>query len=339
MTNPDKAKPKRRGRLIVWLVGVVLVLLLGWSAFWAVGANWLGKQVKEEVAALRQHGYEVNYSGGAVAGWPLRFALNLRDVNIKAPTPEGGWQISQPTLNVFAPAWNLSQITLKAQGQTRYQEPGQEELTLEHAEARLILSLSHGDLAGFSLNMSEPTLFTQDATLMETADQLEINVRPGMGANDRKVDLRVDRFHGQSNPFAKPVDIRGLVQVYGWNQLVNQRDLSAFRAAGGKVRFDDIQLFAARASADVTGVLQVDDAGFAEGQLKVAFRRPGDMIKALDKSRASKEGKDALGILVLAVGNADRIALTFRFKNGGVYTGPFRLMRTRALIPAVTPAP
>lgn len=333
-------KKRTRTRYAV-LMGLVILLLGGWSVYWFITAHWLQGEVDEEIAGWRANGYDVQMQGRKMSGWPYRFALDLQDLQITAPASDGGWQLQQPHMVVNAMAWKLSHLIVEAGGTTILHPAQGEDLHLEHKSARASLVFDGPDLSRFSAEIDEPTLFTMKASRMETADRLELHVRPGVAADDRQVFLRLDRFQGRLSPFVKPVDVRGQWQVFAWNELVNRRNLSAFRNAGGKLDFNDVTLFADPARANISGSLHVDANGYAAGKLKVALDKPGDMMAALDRGQLDEDGRDALGLVEMLIGNVDRVALSFSFRNGRVYAGPFKLMNTDPLIVTETfsPAP
>lgn len=329
------SKPSITKRKYVILLMLIALLLAGWSAYWWMASRWLMAQVDEELGDWRTHGYGVEYSGKELAGWPYRFALTVEDLQITAPSGKDDWKLQQPILIVHAMAWDLSHLIVEAQGGTLLHLQTGRDLRLEHKMARASLILDHGDLSRFSSQLMEPVLYMGTGATADMADRVEVHVRPGEDDNQRKVYLRMDRLRGPVSPFSQAVDLRGELRVLGWNELINQRDLKAFRAAGGTVKFDDVTLLTDTAMAGVSGQLQIDENGFAKGELKTAFDKPGDMIKALDKNRIGEDGRDALRLLVLTVGNVEHISLGFRFKNGRIYTGPFKLMRTMPVIPPV----
>jgi hypothetical protein len=82
----------KRGGLMRWLTGFVMLLGCLWGGYWFVGERGFEAAAKGWIATLQDNGKGASYSDLAVHGFPNRFDLTVTDPHFSDPVTGFDWQ-------------------------------------------------------------------------------------------------------------------------------------------------------------------------------------------------------------------------------------------------------
>ncbi|MEM9796795.1 MAG: DUF2125 domain-containing protein [Pseudomonadota bacterium] len=104
-----------------WLVILVTVAALAWSGWWWLGASALERGLDAAVTAARSDGWQIDYEGASVRGFPNRFDTTLTDVTITPPDGSITWQ--GPFLQALALSYRPNHVIAVAPPEQRLSLP------------------------------------------------------------------------------------------------------------------------------------------------------------------------------------------------------------------------
>ncbi|WP_443748720.1 DUF2125 domain-containing protein [Asticcacaulis solisilvae] len=342
--------PKRRHIGVFVPTAVVVVLIVLWTAWWFIAAHRVEAAFHTQADALTKQGYRVSTAPYTVKGYPYRLAVELRDVNIVAPTGRG---FSAPELDVEANAYNPDKWVLVAgKGLTLYRghdKAGADLGTLALSGKVLRASVSHLGQAvpDIRLQGMEVTATPSDPThpfVFDTATLAEAYLRPNAKDADSADWLvrwtgargRAPGFTGKVSPNA-PLDlhIEGTIGHVSAFKGVNFADgLTAWKAGGiasnliVELKRPDTTL---RLTSDG---LSADADNHVQGKVKVELTGAAGPIDMLSQAGVlSGDTVDAAEpLLDLAMGaNNGPARLTIDFKKGKAYIGPIKVANAPTL--------
>jgi hypothetical protein len=140
MTSSEESRPKRRGRGLFWLVGLLLVLFGLYSAGWFWAAERVRDETAKAIAGLNARGIQAECADLTVSGYPLRFnvacdSMAYQDDSRAIAATAGGLSA---TASLFQPLWP----TVDLDGPLRTIAPGIVPLWIDWDRLRATTSLS-----------------------------------------------------------------------------------------------------------------------------------------------------------------------------------------------------
>lgn len=316
------------------LLAAVLVAAAAWAGWWFAGRAGAEATAGAALARLTAAGYPARHAGLTVAGFPNRFDVTLTDPQVASP--RDGWTWRAPFVQVFAMAWKPWHLIAAFAPEQRLARPGGEwRLTAGRLQASVVarpgadLTLDRVVLAGDDLALSTP----QGGL---TAAALRAATRAAGAGDGRVHDLAVEVQGIGPGPvawlrlragltFDAALD-RHLTALPGLTEVAIQ-DAAASRGAAGL---------------QATGRLTADDAGLAQGEIRLTLTR---WREALDQAAAlgliapedRPRWEAALAALppAAAPGGNEAVEIPLRLAQGRIWLGPLAL----APAPRLRPAP
>jgi hypothetical protein len=328
----NKSVPKTPAKKIWILFSGALLFLLAWSGYWLFGAHLLQEKAIEKIANLQAQGYQIEMQDMRVRGWPYRFALTMEDVQITPPPEIAKGRFFVPVFRVHAMAWKLSHLIVEVPEDSRFRSESDQEWLYRSERSRASLVFAGGQLSRLSLEMVKPSVVGSGEAPAYASDLIELHIRPGSDPDSREVFAFATSPVWPQMPIKPLQELRLQAEVFGATTLLAGEDLEQFRAASGHVIVDEFLLQANDASALVSGTMQIDANGYANGPLTLKLTEPGQLLSQVDLNQLDSDGQKALATISMLTGGVKETSLSFRLKKGGIYSGPFRIARTGKLI-------
>ncbi|WP_186002586.1 DUF2125 domain-containing protein [Mycobacterium sp. KBS0706] len=285
---------RRRRRIVAVPTTLVVLLAAGWTGGWYWAAGKVEAQV-QAFAANPPPGVTVDPGTVSVEGFPLAFT-----VESQAPSLRRIDGLTWNAAGVVATAkpWTLPEVGFTIAPPQRITLPGSPALTVEVKGSgsgsarigsdgkpnRVLLTLSQVELAGGLLQAPLPiaringsvdrapeeagagAAASLDIEGLETPDL-------GLGAMGRRVDMVAAR----------------LTVLGPLPKAATAPELTAWRAAGGKLRVDQLALRWGPLVIDADGTLDLDDKLQPQGTLTAKIRGYGPVIEDLQKAGVVKD--------------------------------------------------
>ncbi len=320
---------------------VVIVAVVGWSAYWWVNAGMRRDAVETWFAERQADGWVAEYGDLRVTGYPNRVDTILTDVALA--DPDSGWSWQGPRFEMLTLSYQPFEIIAVWPGQHMIASPyqrvsvegevlraslavsanGQFELDRARIEGR---DVTIGSTAGWTVEVPELAVATQqpEDTPDPTRHRFGLTLTDATLSGDlrRQLDPRnllpatIETVHVDAlATFEAPVSLRTL-----------ERDpppLAALDIADISAVWGQLDL---RAQGDVVA----DARGFAEGRMNVRARNWEDMLAlavangALDQSTA-QAAQFGLRLLAAAGGDSNTLDAPLTFSDGVTRIGPLPL--------------
>jgi hypothetical protein len=322
-------------RLLKAAALAILLAALGWSAYWFVAAEGREAALEGWLEARRAEGWLAEARTVEVAGFPTRFERRL-----EAPTladPQAGWSWRAPSLSIASAAWDPTHVTVTFPERQSVAVPGRRfEVASERLEAlAAVVPSASLALRGLGLEAAGLAVEAEDGLSFGAGRvSLSLDRLPETKAPENAYDAAIDadavrlpealgRALGAGGATTGGLVARG--------QVVTDRRLDRDVIEEGEVGLRTLvvregRLDYAGVSFDVSGRLDADAEGYAEGSLDVVARDWRRFLDGLEASGAVGEAaatalRQGLRLVTMFSGD-DALDITLNFSDGRMRVGP-----------------
>jgi hypothetical protein len=309
MLSPSPARRRRLWPVFI-MPAVVLVLAIGWSAFWFYAASQVDVQFDGWRTREAKSGRTYECSNRSVAGYPFRLEVRCADPVISL-TAQTAQQIATRTpltaklkeilaiAQIYNPRLVIAEFTGPATVATTGQAP--------FATAKW--SLGRASVAGLpdipqrvSLEFNDPAIDRLDGgnpTQLLRAKHLEWHGRlldgstPDNPVIETVLELTGASLQGIHPVLADPFDANIRAQLRGLKDFSPKPWPERFRevqAAGGRIDFTESRLQQGDTLAVAAGSLGLTADGYLEGELQMTVAGMERLIPALGLEKAMEQG-------------------------------------------------
>ncbi len=141
----QKSSTRRGGQTLVGIAAGLGIAAVLYAIAWFFSANMLTHEVERWLEARRAEGFNIKTGAIEKAGFPLRVAIRIRDLDLAAPPQKGRWTWQTPAVEVSASPLQLDRITLDLTGTHRVASPWLENPPLQFTAAKAGLTLTFND--------------------------------------------------------------------------------------------------------------------------------------------------------------------------------------------------
>jgi len=159
-----------------WLLWVVLLVTVSWSAFWAIFGFGLQSALDTWFKDRRDAGWQADYASFDLRGFPARVEAGLADIVLA--DPESGVVINLPKLQIGAPTYWPGDLTLMLPSDAISFFTPENRATLKISQGVADLKLHPGaalELEQISATSRDWMLHTNDTTAL-SADTLKLTM-------------------------------------------------------------------------------------------------------------------------------------------------------------------
>ena len=96
--------------LAAFAAGAIAIAVAGYTGYWFIAAGEIGDRIDDWAEKQRSQGLEIETGGTQVAGFPFRFEVTLRELQIH--DTRNGWRWAASSLRAEASAWDFSEVTV-----------------------------------------------------------------------------------------------------------------------------------------------------------------------------------------------------------------------------------
>ncbi|MFN3130046.1 DUF2125 domain-containing protein [Roseibium sp.] len=276
--------PSKRKYLV--LIGVIVIVVAGWSGAWAYGRTVLADQLDMQFGRFSEQGTEVTCTDLTIGGYPWRYEIRCDDLKSRDLSGSEG---AMGGLTAVALVYNPWHVILEAATPAAVSLPlagVSGDLTWETARASARYSTEA--LGKVDVVVTKPALRVQNpaAEARVVSEKAEFHLRPSpetTGAVDGffSIDgLMVEQLPSLTNP----VDARMHLQVLNGAPLLSGADLRSLVLANGgelpvRLVLAEVALGASRFGG--RGDLTVNGAGALSGTLTLTLVQPSNMLNSI----------------------------------------------------------
>ncbi|MCP1169815.1 DUF2125 domain-containing protein [Limimaricola litoreus] len=300
-------------RFILIFVALAALAFGGW---WVWGSRAVDARLAELTEELRAAGWRVEYQTDGTGGFPYRFDLDLRDLELVSPDGTFGWQ--SPRMRLVAQSYQPGRLILAADETHRVSIPGQDlDITVTGPRASGAVEI------GETLPVTEFTAEAADLRIVSSlgwesgVERLLAALRPNGAARGYDAYARLD---GVALPAswglgtALPAEIDRAV-IDADLTFGTPLALSGAPATLEQVAVDSLAVEWDAVSVEGDGTLSVDAQGFPVGELVLRITgwellldlaaRAGVPIAESSLLRGALGGMADDGVLTAPIGFAD----------------------------------
>lgn len=319
------------------LFGLVLAL---YGGYWLWMSGEIRKAAEGWIAEREAEGYVIAFDRMSVGGFPFRFTVDVRALEIIAPPDDGGWRMAMPQFSASALPYNLSHWITAFASPTEIDLQGEEETrALLATAARARISLASGRAgtvrAGAELTDFRLTARENGDVLVEALEELvlssevEADDQMRLRLEVRGLELGPDQLDARTTEaFGRRMElIRTDTTLTRWSTLAADANLASWSTSGGRAEISMAELHWGGVRLGGEGSMSVDTLLRPDGRLSVLITEPESLIAALVSGGviATNDGEALRLALMMAPRREEGVALPFRFQQGGIFLGPVRI--------------
>jgi hypothetical protein len=296
---------RRRFWLVVpWIV--FLAMAAGWIAYWNILAAETERRLAAFVAQQNGEGAQASYARIVRHGFPVLLRLEIRDAAY-APA-RGGWRMQTPEIDLNVEMLSPQHVILQAKAPIAISRSNGEMTNVTAQSLIASLRTEHGALAAAGIEADNLTLDDPAQPGELSAQKVVANVRPDpRRPGDYQLALIVSDLHlprpvrsfeslGQNAPLLRAA----IVAEQGAALLrASPGDPTGpWRDAGGKLRFEALELHWGTLEATGSGEGGLDAGRRISGRVDLRVRRPAPLLNALASAPGiSHDAQRALQVL------------------------------------------
>lgn len=294
-------------RLFTIIFGAFVIVAMGWVAYWFYIAGQAESSVRAWASQQTEQGNQVSIGNITRHGFPVLMRLEMHELSYAAA--RGGWSAETERADLHVQMLNPRHVILEAQAPIAV---SRSDGTVTNVSADALIasvrtngngSLAVAGVEANSLSLDDPT---QEGAL--TLRSVVVNVRPDTrAAGEYQLAIQT---HGLTLP--RPVrsfetfglDVQTLraaiVVTHGADLLETspQDPLGPWREAGGRLRFEALELAWGPLETIATGEGGLDEQRRLVGRLVVPVERPAPVLMAIANGPSvNDDARRALGLL------------------------------------------
>lgn len=327
-----------RRKLLVLIPLILLVLAAAAVAgTWLWAARALEQSYTAWLEERRADGWTFDNAVAEVGGFPVQLTARLAEPRVVAPQ---GWAWQAPDVAARASVLDPFTVRFTAPGRHEAITPTGRELVADAAEAQGRVLFGRGGARSGQMTLSEVSLTglpPGDASAEALFVALGPLRRPDGAPQELDFTLETDGLELPPQlkvPFGRRIAhlrARGTT-VGALPRRWTAGDLRAWRARGGEIALDHLELDWAPVTLSGDGTLSLDRELRPQGELAVQVTGLGAALDRLAESGRVEPRMVAYAKLAIsALGSTDdsgrtRVQLQIRFREGRLYLGPVPLL-------------
>lgn len=306
-------------RLFFALLGLLLVIVAGWTAFWFLARSQAAGALAEVDAALAREGWTRRCAEEGWSGYPFRLAFRCTNLTLKGPDTT----LTLPSIDAALQVHDPSTVILSASSPLAAVTP-EGQRTLSFDDARGSARFDGGSALVVTAGAVNPVLAVENGPQLKAAS-LDVSVRPAADAIGVTVALADPALADPATLAAKRIAIEGTLSPPPPPAPTAEQFLRRAALAGTALELTSATIEAQEFSLSGKGRLALTRDGLVDGKVRVEAKGPGAVADRLRESGAlsgDNKGLDALSAMLSAIGST---ALTVTVNQGTVIVGPFKV--------------
>jgi len=322
--TPETA-PQAVSRLGLYLpTGLLLLLAIGWSGFWAFASNKADEALSTWMVAEKANGRTWECAGKEIGGYPFRIELQCASIKFASTHMKADLGAFHAAAQIYSPKLILADVS----GPLQINSAGVQNI-FSWANMRVSLRFN-GALERFSMNISDFKAGELADSALLTAKMVEFHLRTDTARprEDRAADIVINmnevRASGLDmligNREITTINLSGTVTQALRLHMGNwQSALESWRAQNGQIFLESGRLTKGPFSIEGKGALGLDPAHRIQGELMVGARGVGPIVSRFVPGNAAQ-----LAGALLERKDGSAVQLPLRMQEGRVSFGPLR---------------
>ena len=337
-------------RALKWGIGLIMATVIGWSAWWFLGARGQEAGLNAWLEQQRSQGWQAEAAAIEVTGYPLDFRIEARELSLA--DPRTGWAWSAPDWTAESRSFSPTRIAITwPDSQVLATPTGRAEITAETLSS--LVDLRPGpsmelrqvgtEVAALRIAGARGWEARANAVTFDLAERPE-DLGPEHAYNLtltadklRLPELLIERIDptGWLKPSIDRFTILGHAAFDDpLDRMTVEEGRLALRAATIReagFEWGDMRLV-------VKGAVTVDDDGFPVGEIKIEAQEWRQMVRLavsaglINRSVASDLTR-AVNFVTSLAGTGDRLALPLGLSGGKIRIGPIPIAEAPRLAP------
>ncbi|MEM9432485.1 MAG: DUF2125 domain-containing protein [Pseudomonadota bacterium] len=318
------------------LIFIVVLAAAAWSGYWIYGARAQTSAVETWLEERRAEGWQVEYSALDLQGYPNRFDMTMRDVELTDPETGVSW--IAPFFQILALSYQPNHLIAVWPDQQTLATPEQKiDLVAEKMTASLVVK------PGEDLELDRANLVVENASLTSTE---------GWTTRFKALTAGIRGTEGRENTYDLALSADGLVPGEAWQGMIDRsgalpdaleavlidivlgfdapldiRTIEEARPALTAIEIKQAKAGWGELSLRAAGKVNVDATGKPDGAIDLNARNWRDMLAlAVDAGAVSSDvargAELGLGLLSNLSGSSDSLDAPLSFKDGLSFLGP-----------------
>lgn len=315
----------------LWLTvpwAVFIVLAIGWIAYWNFVAAAAEQRIRAFVAERQAEGASAHVGRVVRHGFPVMLRFELHEL-VYGPAG-GGWEASTARGDLHLNVLNPQHATFEAKAPIAFARAGGDVTNIAADALIATLRMSGGRLATAGIEADNLALDDPAKDGVLRARKIVLNVRPDpRAAGEYQVAfdaqaLQLPRPVRSFETFGQDVSAaRAAIVVEQAEALTRPTPgdpLAAWREAGGRLRFEALELHWGPLQTTGAGWGGLDDQRRLHGALELPIERPGPVFGAIANGpNVDQDARRALGLLAAAFAlSGDDLELDVEAGNGAL---------------------
>ena len=304
-------------------LGLVLLLLGLWSAYWLVVSRETRRAVEGFERQAAASGTDVACGRRGWGGYPFRVEYGCGAPAVSFAIGGGRGKATSGVLSLVIQPWNFSHVVGLLDGPSALEIPGSPPLTLTHGRAAASLKVA-GRTGQVALELPNPEIAGRFSARMITLNgRLRDDgfAEAAAEANGLAVTLPTGKSLSLSRVTALVAAPARLLEA--------ANPLRAAAGAGDALEVKHIDIAGPGYDLGVSGILRVDRAGRLGGQLAVTTATLDGLLAALEsEALVSREQLSMVraAMMLMNVSKASgAVQVNAEFRAGALYLGPFKV--------------
>ncbi|MBA5778597.1 DUF2125 domain-containing protein [Stappia sp. F7233] len=260
-------KPSRRGYYVV--IALVLIVVGGWSAYWTAGRGIAADILRNAKKVAAAEGGELACSDQALGGFPFRFELSCRPLQI---ADARGNRATLRALRGIALAYNPKHLILEADGplEASGATPRPMSLSAGWESARSSLRIGEGSVERVDAVFDLPRFTLTDAAIGAaglSAQSIEVHARRVRTDSDG-LDIALLAKGAAVPQLSAGVDAELVLSLpRGGPLLAGGKEFAAYLSGDEPVRITSLRLSSGASSLQGHGALTFNADGMPSGEV------------------------------------------------------------------------
>jgi hypothetical protein len=338
-------------RTVLGPVLIVLVVLIGFPAYWLYAASFAESALRDWIQRQRDDGYEIGHGVIDRSGFPMLIRLRLPSPRLALPAAGWSWRSDDMTLELQP--WDLWRFRIESSGSQLFRlKIGDTKTTVRSGKMDGIAAFREtGAVRAFSLAIGDLQVSGEAAGEILRADRVAVDViradQDPITHTEKAFDLslllekaqlaksRSEHLGPQISTARIDAEFRGPFMSRSWRGAVD-----TWRRSGGTVEIRWLNLVWGALDLRANGTAALDPKMRPLGALTADIRGFAETLDALAEARLVRRdilpaARVTLNLLAKKDDSDGRRVLTVPVtaQNGSLYLGPIKLADLPSLLP------
>lgn len=330
------------------VVGIIIAALLGWCAWWFLGAKAQDSAWESWFDERRQAGWVAETSDISVTGFPNRFDTTIKDIQLA--DPQSGWAWSAPFFQVlmlsYKPnhiiaAWPETQKISGPKGTTLINSKNMRGSVVFVPNTDLTLDRTRIELNGLGLLGNDWSASLDDVAFatrrMSPEEAPDFAHQIGLDAKDIRLSEPLKRGLDPTGVLPASIEQAHIDIVAAFDAPWDRHSLEERKPKLTALSVKDVSATWGNMDLIANGKVDVDAQGYPVGDINLKAKNWQAMVdlavgSGLIGRDLGSTVKDGLGLIAMLSGNRETLDVPLTFAGGEIRLGPIPIGRAPKLI-------